>query len=81
MRSNKMLIKLFWSLVYTVLWELWKARNDQAFKNKKVNPMKVAEEIQVKAFNWIKNRANFGYRQSPPPELFIVDTKFELFFI
>ncbi|KAL4577321.1 hypothetical protein LXL04_013428 [Taraxacum kok-saghyz] len=45
-------------LMGTVLWELWKARNDQAFKNKKVNPMKMAEDIQVKAFNWLKNRAS-----------------------
>ena len=52
--------KLFWALAYGVLWEIWKARNELIFRHKKAIPMKVAEEIQINTYNWVKNRAHLG---------------------
>ncbi|KAL4565209.1 hypothetical protein LXL04_029295 [Taraxacum kok-saghyz] len=51
--------KLLLSLGYAVMWLIWKERNERFFGNKINNPMKLADDIQLYSFNWIKNRGNF----------------------
>ncbi|KAL4581751.1 hypothetical protein LXL04_006279 [Taraxacum kok-saghyz] len=49
--------KLHKALAYTVLWTIWKSRNEVVFKNGKANAMQVADEIQLSSFNWVKYRS------------------------
>ncbi|KAL4571325.1 hypothetical protein LXL04_018083 [Taraxacum kok-saghyz] len=49
--------KLHMALSYVVLWQIWKSRNEAVFQKKKSHPMRTADEIQLLAFNWIRNRA------------------------
>ena len=58
LRNCKKVQKLYWALVYDALWSIWMARNDSIFKNKRANPMKTAEEMQLNSYNWLKNRGN-----------------------
>ncbi|KAL4580934.1 hypothetical protein LXL04_017140 [Taraxacum kok-saghyz] len=53
--------KLRTAMVYTVLWMIWKARNELTFKKKRVYPMHTADEIQLASYNWIKNRSRFKW--------------------
>ena len=51
--------KMALSLSYVVPWTIWKARNDAVYKRQKVTPMKLADEIQLSSFTWIRHRAKF----------------------
>ncbi|KAL4582537.1 hypothetical protein LXL04_007088 [Taraxacum kok-saghyz] len=50
--------KMFLSLGYTVLWLIWKERNERFFGRRIKKAMQLANDIQLFAFNWIKNRGN-----------------------
>ncbi|KAL4560247.1 hypothetical protein LXL04_032397 [Taraxacum kok-saghyz] len=50
--------KMFLSLGYTVLWLIWKERNERFFRKRIKKAMQLADDIQLFAFNWIKNRGN-----------------------
>ena len=56
LKQDKMKLKLFWTLSYGTLWELWKGRNEHIFRKKKAIEMKVAEHIQINTYNWVKYR-------------------------
>ncbi|KAL4578661.1 hypothetical protein LXL04_014790 [Taraxacum kok-saghyz] len=53
---DKKRTKLLGNLAYTMIWWLWKERNERMFGNRRRNPMQLADEIQLNAFNWVKNR-------------------------
>ncbi|KAL4555576.1 hypothetical protein LXL04_038199 [Taraxacum kok-saghyz] len=53
--------KLAGTLIYTVLWLVWKDRNEVAFRKRRVYPMKTADEVQLLSYNWIKGRGNFNW--------------------
>lgn len=44
------------SICYGTLWWIWKARCDRIFKNLRVNPLKVVDNIKSLVFTWIKHR-------------------------
>ncbi|KAL4563166.1 hypothetical protein LXL04_027201 [Taraxacum kok-saghyz] len=54
---NKKARKMCTALCYTVLWVIWKWRNEGMFNNKKPNEMKAAEDIQLASYNWIRHRS------------------------
>ncbi|KAL4565096.1 hypothetical protein LXL04_029180 [Taraxacum kok-saghyz] len=58
MKTEKWKRKLFWALTYGAMWSIWGARNDLVFKNKRLTPMRTADDIQLNTFNWIKHRTN-----------------------
>ncbi|KAL4586081.1 hypothetical protein LXL04_010712 [Taraxacum kok-saghyz] len=50
--------KMFLSLGYTVIWLIWKERNERLFGKRIRKPMQLADDIQLYSFNWIKNRGD-----------------------
>ncbi|KAL4568456.1 hypothetical protein LXL04_024069 [Taraxacum kok-saghyz] len=47
--------KMLFSLGYTVLWLIWKERNERFFGTRIKKAMQLADDIQLFTFNWIKN--------------------------
>ncbi|KAL4585017.1 hypothetical protein LXL04_009630 [Taraxacum kok-saghyz] len=58
-KADKRKFKLIISLGYTVLWLIWKERNERFFGKRIRKPMQIADDIQLLSFGWIKNRGNF----------------------
>ncbi|KAI3721405.1 hypothetical protein L2E82_32415 [Cichorium intybus] len=52
--------KLRKALLFAVLWCVWKARNDSIFRCRNASPFKMADDIMLSAFNWIKFRSPFS---------------------
>ena len=50
--------KMLFSLGYTVLWLIWKERNERFFGKRSKKAMQLADDIRLLTFNWIKNRGN-----------------------
>ena len=59
MKSDLRGFKLILSLGYTVLWLIWKERNERIFGNRIKKPMQIADAIHLLTFGWIKNRGKF----------------------
>ncbi|KAJ0473180.1 uncharacterized protein LOC110913778 [Helianthus annuus] len=45
------------AIIFTVVWCLWKSRNEAMFDNKDVNAAKIKQEIKALGYLWIKNRS------------------------
>lgn len=52
--------KLRKTLIYSVVWCLWKSRNSSLFLKCKNSPFKTADEIQLMSYNWCKYRARLS---------------------
>jgi hypothetical protein len=52
---NKKVKKGFLLVWHTVLWSLWKARNDVIFNGMSKEPLEVVEEIKVLSWKWSMN--------------------------
>ncbi|KAL4556272.1 hypothetical protein LXL04_038919 [Taraxacum kok-saghyz] len=48
------------AIVYGLLRNAWKVRNDKLFNNVHCSPNKMADIIISTVFNWVKSRGNFG---------------------
>ncbi|KAI8551202.1 hypothetical protein RHMOL_Rhmol06G0167400 [Rhododendron molle] len=53
--------EIFWNTtLYTVLWSIWKARNDLVFKNSIPNTDDVVNLIKLRVTIWVKGRYNLA---------------------
>ncbi|KAL4558101.1 hypothetical protein LXL04_036297 [Taraxacum kok-saghyz] len=47
---------LMGNLSYTLIWWLWKERNERIYGKRRRNPMMLPDEIQINTFSWVKSR-------------------------
>ncbi|KAL4562494.1 hypothetical protein LXL04_034700 [Taraxacum kok-saghyz] len=52
--------KLLHSLCYSVLWFIWRERNEKHFGKRIRKPFQLADDIQLCTYNWVKNRGKMG---------------------
>lgn len=57
-RGNR-IQKMTLSLIYFMLWMIWKSRNALVFRNERRAVLTVVDDICVSTFNWNKNRSKF----------------------
>ncbi|GKV25986.1 hypothetical protein SLEP1_g35354 [Rubroshorea leprosula] len=54
-------VRAGWDVVWLAfIWSIWMARNGKIFKNSEYEVNRIFELVQLRAFNWIKGKAN-GY--------------------
>ncbi|GKV00746.1 hypothetical protein SLEP1_g13385 [Rubroshorea leprosula] len=54
-------VRAGWDVVWLAfLWSIWMARNGKIFRNSEYEVNRIFEIVQLRAFNWIKGKAN-GY--------------------
>ena len=47
LKKENVKLKMFWSLIYVVLWNIWSTRNAWIFRKEKPIPMRTADDIQL----------------------------------
>ncbi|KAJ0436283.1 putative reverse transcriptase zinc-binding domain-containing protein [Helianthus annuus] len=52
--------KVYHAIILTVLWSLWRTRNNAVFNNKPPQVTAVIEESKSLSYLWIKNRSKTG---------------------
>ncbi|KAL4557245.1 hypothetical protein LXL04_035418 [Taraxacum kok-saghyz] len=60
LKSDVRRFKLLLLLGYSVLWLIWRERNERIFGKRIKKPMQIADDIQLFSFSWIKNGANLN---------------------
>ncbi|KAL4570314.1 hypothetical protein LXL04_025966 [Taraxacum kok-saghyz] len=59
--NDKKYRSLIGNISYTMIWLLWKERNERHYGKRRWNPMQLADDIQLNAYNWVKNRGNMKH--------------------